>query len=329
MFLNTLGDLRFVGKDLVRPECVLAHASGQLFTPDWTDNGGFAMIAPSGKVQKILARDPPEPLRPNGIALEPGGTILVAHLGSETGGVFRLDAEGYVEPVLTELEGRTLPPANFPYIDHENRLWVTFSTRKKPRALGYRPDVTDGFIVLVDRAGARIVADGLGYTNECLVSPDGGTLYVNETFGRRLTAFSIDTDGSLFGRHTVASFEAGTFPDGLTLDEEGGFWVTSIVSNRVIRVMDGRSEVMLEDVDDAHLTNVETAFQAGEMGRPHLDQVRSRSFKNISNLAFGGPDRRTLYLGCLLGDAIAMLQAPVAGVRPAHWDTYLGPLMIS
>ena len=328
MFLNALGDLRFIGKGLVRPECVLAHRAGQLFTPDWTGNGGVAIIAPSGQVKKILARDPPEPLRPNGIALEPGGTILMAHLGAETGGLFRIDAEGHVEPVLTELEGRALPPANFPYIDHENRLWVTFSTRKKPRALGYRPDVADGFIMLVDRGGARIVADGLGYTNECLVSPDGGTLYVNETFGRRLTAYSIHADGTLTGRRTVATFQAGTFPDGLTLDEEGAFWVTSIVSNRVIRVIDGHIEVMLEDVDDTHLENVETAFQVGEMGRPHLDQVRSRKFKNISNLAFGGPDRRTIYLGCLLGDAIAKLQAPVAGAKPPHWDADLGQLMI-
>jgi sugar lactone lactonase YvrE len=47
--------------------------------------------------------------------------------------------------------------------------------------------VSDGFIVRVDDAGARIVADGLGYTNEVQLDPSGERLYVNETFGRRLS----------------------------------------------------------------------------------------------------------------------------------------------
>jgi sugar lactone lactonase YvrE len=327
LHLNKLGDLRFLGRDLVRPECVLAHRSGCLFAPDWSGNGGIAVIGPSGDVRKILAKDVAEPLRPNGIALECCGTVLMAHLGAGTGGVFRMDAQGYVEPVLTELDGHALPPTNFPYLDHEGRLWVTVSTRKRPRALGYRPDVADGFILALEKGRTRIVADGLGYTNECLVSPDGGTLYVNETFARRLTAFSVHADGSLSDRRVIVNFGPGTFPDGLTLDEEGGLWVTSIVSNRVIRVIDGRSGVMLEDVDDTHLDDVEAAFQAGQMGRPHLDQVKSRLLRNISNLSFGGPGRRTIYLGCLLGESIATLAAPLPGAAPSHWDIGLGALI--
>ncbi len=105
-----------------------------------------------------------------------------------------------------------------------------------PRALDYRPDAKTGFIVLIDNGIARIVADGLGYTNECALSADERFLFVNETFARRLTRFSIGDDGSLTSPVTIATFGAGTFPDGLALDAAGGFWVTSIVSNRVIHV---------------------------------------------------------------------------------------------
>jgi len=319
-----LTGLSFLGKGLVRPECVLAHSSGTLLAPDWSGDGGIAMIAPDGGVAKIIAADAGEPLKPNGIALEPGGTVLMAHLGAETGGVFRMDGAGHVEPVLTELDGHALPPTNFPCLDREGRLWMTVSTRMAPRALAYRGDVADGFIVLLDKSGARIVADGLGYTNECFVSPDGETLYVNETFGRRLSAFSIRSDGSLTDRRVVAEFGAGTFPDGLTMDEEGGLWITSVVSNRVIRVdRTGVEDIILEDVDEAHLGEVEAAYLAGEMGRPHLDAVKSEALKNISNLAFGGPDLRTIYLGCLLGDAIASFDSPVAGAEPIHWNAAL------
>ena len=42
--------------------------------------------------------------------------------------------------------------------------------------------------------------------------------------------------------------------------------------------------------------------------------------KNISSLAFVGADRRTVVLGCLLGDSLACFASPVAGLPPVHWD---------
>ena len=316
-----LDDIEFVARGLSRPVCVLAHESGLLFTSDWTGDGGVAVVAPDGAMARILARNAPRPLRPNGIALEPGGSALLADLGAEDGGVWRLHADGHVEPVLIEVEGRRLPPTNYVHVDAEGRLWVTVSTRHVPRHLAYRSDVADGFIVLVTADGSRIVADGLGYTNECLVSPDGRFLYVNETFARRLSRLPIRANGALGPREAVASFGEGSFPDGLTFDAEGGVWITSVVSNRVIRVApDGRQEIVVEDVDPDHVAWVEAAFRETGLGRPHLDTVASRRLRNISSLAFGGPELRTAYLGCLLGDSIACFESPVAGHPPAHWS---------
>ena len=326
-----LDAIEFVGGGLSRPECVLAHESGGLFVADWSGDGGVAIIAPDGTARRLTARDAPFPLRPNGIALEPGGSFLLAHLGDETGGVFRLHPNGAVEPVLTEIDGTPLPPTNYVHLDTAGRLWVTVSTRHTPRAQAYRANVADGFVALSDLSGpasARIVADGLGYTNECLVDPAGGRLYVNETFGRRLSAFSIAGNGSLSGRRTIAEFGTGTFPDGLTFDSRGGIWITSIVSNRIVHVSpNGRQEVLLEDVDADHMAWVEDAFDKGEMGRPHLDGIHSRRLMNISSLAFGGPDLRSGYLGCLLGDRIARFRAPVAGHPPPHWRYDLDRLL--
>ena len=119
----------------------------------------------------------------------------------------------------------------------------------------------------------------------------------------------------------VAEYGAGTFPDGLAFDAEGGLWVVSVVSNRVIRVApDGRQQLILEDAEEARLAEVEAAFQAGRMGRPHLDEIASRRLGSISSIAFGGPDRRTAYLGNLLDDRIYSFASPVAGAKPAHWD---------
>ena len=313
-------DVTFVGQGLARPECVLASRSGDLYTSDW--RGGVAHLRADGS-QTLYACTLPDgrPARPNGIALRANGNFLFADLGETQGGVYDLARDGSVRALVLRVDGLDLPPANFVHEDARGRVWITVSTRQVPRAAAYRAQVADGFIVLSDRLGTRVVADGLGYTNEALPSPDGRFLYVNETFARRLTRFRIADDGSLSSREVVCQFGAGTFPDGLAFDAEGGVWITSVVSNRVIRVApDGSQQFMLEDCDAAHLAWVERAFQAGEMGRSHLDTVKSRRLKNISSLAFGGPDLRTAYLGCLLGDSIATFRSPVAGAPPVHWN---------
>ena len=63
----------------------------------------------------------------------------------------------------------------------------------------------------------------------------------------------------------------------------------------------------------------DAAFQQHAMGRPHLDGTPGRSLRNISSIAFAGNDRRTAVLGCLLGDRLATLRLPAAGVAPTHW----------
>jgi sugar lactone lactonase YvrE len=323
-----LDQIEFRGAGLNRPECLVTHESGSIFAADWLDTGGVAIIRPDGDVSRIIAKRPiGDPLRPNGIALEAGGTFLVAHLGPETGGLFRLHPDGNCEPVLLELDGEKLPPCNFPLIDRRGRIWLTISTRKVPRALDYRPDAESGFIILIENGIARIVADGLGYTNECVLSPDEKSLFVNETFAQRLTRFSVQEDGSLTDRTTVARFGAGTFPDGVILDAAGDCWITSIVSNRVIRVSrNGLQSTFLEESDPTHLEEVELAFLEGRMGRSHLDGSPARTLRNISSLSFGGPSMSEAYLGCLLGDRIAMFRPPARGVPALSYTAPLGPL---
>lgn len=312
--------LSSTGQGLRRPECVLATRGGDLYTADW--RGGVAHIRPDGS-QTLYSGSLGDgrPLRPNGIAMRADGSFLLADLGEELGGLFQLSRDGVVRPLLEEVEGVSLPPSNFVHEDGWGRIWLTVSTRLRPRSLAYRADAADGFIVVLDHRGARIVADRLGFTNEVAVTEDGRWLYVNETFARRLTRFRIGSDGSLDDRTVITTFGKGIYPDGLALDATGAVWVTSIVSNSVIRVRpDGHQELILEDMDAAHVDWVEGAFVDGTVGRTHLDRPASTRLKNISSLAFGGPDLRTVYLGCLLGDAILSFRSPVPGLPPVHWN---------
>jgi sugar lactone lactonase YvrE len=313
---------RFVGDDLDRPECVLALATGELLVSDW--RGGVSMFCGDGGDRRgMYIEGNPSGVLPNGFALNPDGTVLVANLG-DSGGFWQLQPDGEMTPYLVELDGEPIPPANFVLNDHQGRTWMTVSTRLTPRDRAYRQDVADGFILLEQEGQARLAADGLGYTNEVQVDPSGEWLYVNETFARRTSRFRIGPRSQLGPRETVCEYGAGTFPDGLCFDVEGAFWVTSIISNRVIRVTpEGEQQLLLEDADREHLVWVEEAYQANELGRPHLDQVRSRHLQNISSLAFGGDDLKTIYLGCLLGRRIASFRSPVKGMAPAHWHWHI------
>ncbi len=316
-FHPRIPDIGFVGAGLNRPECVLATRSGSLFTCDW--RRGIAETRPDGGTVLIGADTLiADGFRPNGIALRRDGSFLFANLGA-AGGVWHLTRDGRLSPFLTRVDGIDLPAANYVLLDAEDRVWVSISTLHLDHKLTATRD--DGIIVLVDRRGARIVADRLVWTNETRVSPDRRHLWVNETFVGRTTRFRLAGDGSLSGRETVVEHARGTFPDGLAFDADGAAWIICVVTNRLIRVAPDLSHsVVLEDFSPDHLDAVMAAIEAGDLTRDLVYRNTGRRMLNQSSLAFGGPDLKTLHMGSISGERIATLSMPVAGLAPVHWD---------
>jgi sugar lactone lactonase YvrE len=260
---------------------------------------------------------------PNGLALQRDGSFLIANMG-EGGGLWRLDRSGALTPYLMEVDGERLAATNFVVNDEQDRLWITISTRQWPisKAMGAvaGPRAVDGYVVLMDKKGARIVADGLAFTNEVRLDAAGRMLYVVETFARRITRFRVGADGSLGGREAFCTFGHGTFPDGMAFDAEAHLWVASIISNRLLRVApDGSHEVVLADTDGAHVDKIERDLSAGTIQRDDMQKTPTKLLKNIASITFGGPDLKTGYIGSLGGDTLATFRSPVAGRPPAHW----------
>jgi len=298
---------------------VVATATGDVVASDW--RGGVSIVRSTGRVETRIAVNSPIPLRPNGIAFTAARSFLIAQLG-DGGGVWTLAPDGTLSPFLTEIDGAPLPPTNFAIEDECHRTWISVSTRRHPRQLAWRPDVADGFVACVTRAGVRIVSDGLHYANEVRPDPSGQFLYVVETFGRRLIRYPVDTDGTLGARETVVQFEYGFFPDGFAFDVEGGIWVTSLVSNRVVRLRaDGEIETIVAEVNDAFVDAVETAFAAGIMASEHLGRIPGTTLQHVTSLSFGDHDRRTLFLGSLHGECTHRFRSPVPGVPAPFSDT--------
>ena len=93
-----------------------------------------------------------------------------------------------------------------------------------------------GIIVLVTPDGsARQVADDIAFPNGMVITPDGSTLVISESFARKLTAFDIAADGGLSNRREWAG---GIGPDGICVDAEGAIW-TGSGENACVRVRDG------------------------------------------------------------------------------------------
>ena len=299
---------------------MLATAAGDLYVSD--NRAGVMQIRPDGS-QSLIGGAHLAGARPAAQRLRADARRLVPHRQSrrgQSGGVWRLHRNGQVEPFLLEVDGVTLPRTNFVYLDDQDRVWVCVSTVHWPD-YEFSRDRADGFIALVDRRGARIAGTGIVWTNECRIDPSGQYMYFNETFASRVSRFRLAPDGSLSNKEIVAELGPGNFSDGLTFDQEGGAWITCVVSNRVIRVdRDGSLAVVLEDYEPDHLARAIAAMEAGTLTRPLVHENHHRTLANVSSLAFGGPDRRTAYLGSVLGNRLISFRSPVAGARVAHWE---------
>ncbi len=309
-----LEDLAQTGSGLNRPECVLAARDGSLYTCDWTL--GIARTAPDGTTGPALEADLiGQGFRPNGIALTADGDFLFANLG-RGGGVWRVGRTGEARPFATELNGGRVPHANFVQVDGD-RAWITISARTRTHQ-HYTAEEKSGQILLVQDGTVTVAADGLNWTNELRISPDRKHLFVNETFACRTTRYDVAADGGLSDPVRV-NFPADTFPDGLAFDAEGALWVTSVISNRLIRVApDLTWTVLFEDLTPSGRESI-AAYAKGGLTWDQIEQSRGSRVSNLSSVAFGGPDRKTLYLGGLGVDAIHVLRSPVAGLPMEHW----------
>ena len=174
-----------------------------------------------------------------------------------------------------------------------------------------------GYIILLDRNGPRIVADGLHQTNEVKVSPDGRYLYAVETLGRRIVRFEIGTNGRLGRKEIVgpADLGHGAYPDGFAFDAEDNIWLTLIIRNGLaVITRDGDYHIVYEEPKTAA---IDTLVEAIRTRAADVDKMRACIGERLpfpTSIAFGGKDGRTAYVGSLATPHIFTFQSPVAGV---------------
>ena len=153
------------------------------------------------------------------------------------------------------------------------------SSMNQPNDLAIAPDDTlyasdpswkenTGKLWRVDPDGKiTLLAKDLGTSNGIEVSPDGKTLYVNESVQRNVWAWEITPTRTLQNKRLIRRFENFGF-DGMRCDVDGNLYISRHGKGTVVK-MTPKGEVLQE-----------------------IDVLGSKP----SNLCFGGPDGKTIYV---------------------------------
>lgn len=168
---------------------------------------------------------------PSGLGWLPDGRLLIVSMRDRR--LLRLDQAGLMEAAdISELSSWY---CNDMVVDAQGRAYIgnfgfDLHNNAKPRPAE--------IVLVLPNGAARAVADDVMFPNGSVITPDGQTLIVGETFGGGLSAFDIEEDGSLSNKRQWAKIE-GAVPDGICLDAEGAIWVASPVSAEVFRIHEG------------------------------------------------------------------------------------------
>lgn len=173
---------------------------------------------------------------PSGLGFRPDGSLLI--VSTERKQVLRYDGES----VSVVADVSSLVPADLGdmVVDRHGCAYVGSQARDGGVIVRIDPD---------DERRTAIVADNLDFPNGMVLSPDGATLVVAESTARRLTAFTVETDGTLSGRRVFADGLDGP-PDGICLDADGGVWVAMTLAKQFERIVDGGQVTDRVDVGD-------------------------------------------------------------------------------
>jgi sugar lactone lactonase YvrE len=214
---------------LVFPESPRWHED-RLWFSDVHDRRVYAMT-PQGQPEVILQADD----LLGGLGWLPDGRLQVVSMVDRK--LMRLDPGGLVE--VADLSGLAPFHCNDMVVDAHGRAYIgNFGFDLDAGA-----EVTSTNLICVEPDGeAWVVVNELLFPNGMVIADDGDTLVVAESFGQRLSGYTIQADGSLTNARVWADLRPNV-PDGICLDAAGGIWVADPVNRGVMRVIEGAGPV--------------------------------------------------------------------------------------
>ena len=213
---------------------------GNIYCVSFRHARNIARVSPEGRAELFV--ELPEKSAGNGIRFDPAGKMFVADYAAHN--------------VLT--------------VDLKTRAVTVFAhdaAMNQPNDLALAPDGTlyasdpnwkngTGQLWRISRDGrTHLEAADMGTANGVEVSPDGRTLYVNESVQRNIWKFDIAADGALKNKRLLKKFDDHGF-DGMRCDVDGNLYITRHGKGMVVK-LSPRGDVLREiDVLGPHPTNI-------------------------------------------------------------------------
>jgi len=326
--------LQYIGKDLQRPECILAERDGSLWAAD--ARGGVIHIQEDGTQNVITQKHTSginaktdvtrffEGTLPNGLAFAANGDILISNFGTDCLEIMKRTGETKV--LADKIDGKEIGKVNFVLRDSKNRVWITITTMKKNWIDALVPDLADGYIARYDERGIHIVADGLHFTNEIRFDEKEEYFYCVETTGLkggRIVRFRCDENGDLHDKEVYGPNEwgQGAYPDGIAFDSYGNLWGTMVYSDKIFVIdPDGEGRILMDCGDHSTVQALDDAFYKSCVTNEILFQTGRGPAPWTASVCFGGKDLKTVYIGSLKETTIPYFRSPVAGLPMVHWN---------
>ena len=300
---------------------MLGFRDGTVFAG--SDQPYITRIAPDG-TQARLGSVPGGELAT--MALEDEQALLVS--STSDGKVYRLRMDGQHEVYLESIDGRPHGRANFVFRDGQRRTWVVVATATHRYPMREYEVRDDGYVILVDGLGARIVAEGLRWPNEIRFDEGEHHAYVPETFGRRIVRYTVGEDGRLLDPRPFGPDPLGerVVPDGIALDAAGNVWVASLSTNGLLVVTpDEQLHTVFEDPNQPALDAWLPQFRRGTFGVHLLRAWAGPTLQLPTSIAFAGPDLRTVVMGSLAMPQLLSFRSPVGGLPLWHQSLPAAP----
>lgn len=275
----SINDIEIWADGLDHPECVVVHPDGSL----WAGGEG-------GQLYHITSKNEFHEVANTGgfvlgLAFSPQGWLAICDLKKKC--VWKYDTQkNELTLFANEAGGRRFQTPNFPVFDKQGNLYVSDSGEfRKHNGCLYR--FTPGGIGEIWHAGPFSFANGMA------LSANQQTLYVVSTWLPGVEAIAIGPDGSAGIRNTVVQLPE-TCPDGIALDEDENLYISCYAPNTIYRYTSkGELSTLIHDWE-AH------------------------TICNPTNIAFGGKDRRDLFIAGLGRWHIAKLELETAGLPLAY-----------
>lgn len=295
-------DIPGVVKGGTKVQVVIASVPGH-GTPGVTTQGTEGPIAlPDGTMvfcETILGRvalvdkdgnesvfvDKPVANAPNGLSWDQKGRLVGATTAAGHMGVQAIYPQGREAVLADNFEGKPFVRPNDLIVDKKGGIYFTDPANVP------NPSMPPAVYYLPPGGGKAVkVADGIEFPNGVSVTQDGKVLYVNNTGGKYILAYDIQKDGTLRNRRNFAEYEGVTINgdritgggDGFTIDTQGRVYTAAGGSVQVFSPQGQRLGVI--------------PFSR----RPQ-------------NLAFAGPDMKTLYV--VGGGAVFKVQMLAQGIK--------------